>query len=248
MKNMIRSLVYKVIPAGVLINVNATRKYLRCWRYIIWANSKQTDLRDFLEGMDPGLARESFLFAERLNAKATAELRNVPFRMGGGGAVPLLYFITKKFRPGIVVETGVASGFSSSAILAAMQDYDGGKLYSSDLPYPHEMSEDFVGILVDPELKASWQLCTLGDKECLPAICAQITKVDMFHYDSDKSFEGRSFAWGIIRSKLSTKGFIIWDDIQDNFHFRDMVTSLDCDYKVFAFGGKYIGLIRFGGD
>ena len=54
--------------------------------------------------------------------------------LGGGGNFILLYFLTRKFNK-VVVETGVAAGWSSLAILGAFEKNGEGKLYSSDFPY-----------------------------------------------------------------------------------------------------------------
>ena len=46
----------------------------------------------------------------------------------------LLYALTRFSKPALVIETGVASGFSSAVILAAMQANSAGRLISLDYP------------------------------------------------------------------------------------------------------------------
>jgi predicted O-methyltransferase YrrM len=53
----------------------------------------------------------------------------------GEGACTLLYAICRILLPRIVVETGVASGFSSASMLQALEDNEVGELYSIDFHY-----------------------------------------------------------------------------------------------------------------
>jgi predicted O-methyltransferase YrrM len=165
--------------------------------------------------------------------------------LGGGGHSPLLYFFTRHLNPDIVIETGVAAGWSSQAILTALKDnQSGGHLYSSDFPYfRYKNPEKLVGYVVDDSLKNNWSLFIDGDQNNLPKIVEQVHQpVALFHYDSDKSIEGRNFAYNLLSNKLSKNAVVIFDDIQDNLHFKNFVEKQNMPYKVFEFKGKYIGL------
>jgi hypothetical protein len=92
----------------------------------------------------------------------------------------------------------------------------------SDFPYfrlPNP--ESSIGRVVTDELKDNWQLHIEGDEVNLPRILAQVPRVDPFHYDSDKSYSGRSFAVNLIREKLAADGLIVMDDVTDNAWFVD---------------------------
>lgn len=52
----------------------------------------------------------------------------------------LIYVLVRKFKPEIVIETGVASGASTAFILCAMHQNNKGSLYSIDLP-PKDLTE-----------------------------------------------------------------------------------------------------------
>jgi len=65
----------------------------------------------------------------------------------------------------------------------------------------------------------------------------------LFHYDSDKTVAGRSMAWELVSSKLSESAFVVFDDIQDNEHFRSLIKTTDRTWKVFKFKGKYLGML-----
>ncbi|MFC1897710.1 hypothetical protein ACFLX8_04000 [Chloroflexota bacterium] len=46
-----------------------------------------------------------------------------------------LYALCRQLRPDVVVETGIASGVSSSYILCALEENKDGQLYSIDIPW-----------------------------------------------------------------------------------------------------------------
>ena len=71
-----------------------------------------------------------------------------------------------------------------------------------------------------------------------------IFSFNIAHYDSDKSYEGRSFFMSSIASKMTKDSIILMDDIQDNPFFMDYVLSHNIeDWSIFKFEGKYIGMI-----
>ena len=77
-------------------------------------------------------------------------MENIQYNLGGGADYPLLYFLTRYLNPENVLETGVAAGFSSYAILSALQKNRKGTLYSSDFPYLRiKNPERYIGIVVE---------------------------------------------------------------------------------------------------
>ena len=148
-------------------------------------------------------------------------------------------------KPKTVVETGVAAGFSSYSILEALSRNGGGKLFSSDFPYFRVKNpEKFIGYVVPDSLRTNWSLDIRGDEFAIPAICKNVDTIDMFHYDSDKSYSGRLFAIQQIQKKLSSNSIVLIDDIQDNLFFKNLMDYLRCEYQVFEFEGKYVGQFK----
>ena len=138
----------------------------------------------------------------------------------------------------------MAAGWSSRAILEALEINGGGELHSSDFPYFRlEQPERFIGVVVPVELRSRWSLDVRGDRRALPAIVQKVDRVDLFHYDSDKSVGGRRFALGVVQSKLAPGAIILMDDIQDNMFFADWVTSRKLPHLVFGFEGKFVGAV-----
>ncbi len=201
---------------------------------------------EFCKLIDPLLYDEIKPDTDLIEKEAREKLSKLNISLGGGGNFILLYFFIRKFKPINIVETGVAAGWSSLAILRALKKNGNGHLYSSDFPYFRlENPEKYVGYLAKGEnTKNNWFLDIRGDDKALPEIIKQIDNknIDLFHYDSDKSYSGRSNALKIIGSKLSYKTIIIFDDIQNNLHFRDYIEKNKLNFHVIEFGGKFVGI------
>ena len=213
--------------------------------YRNWAEREAVSLVHYCENLNPDIWRETLDFEKSFEQWGTAKIKSTGVRLGGGGAYTFLYFICRIKRPQTVVETGVAAGWSSAAILNALAENGSGKLYSSDLPYRKRPGAyKFIGILVEDRFKENWDLNITGDKKALPEILKKVERVNLFHFDSDKSYRGREFAFKTIKRHLSKDAVLIFDDIQDNFHFKDLVQQYKLQYFVFEFEGKFFGVIH----
>ena len=71
-------------------------------------------------------------------------------------------------------------------------------------------------------------------------------KVDLCHYDSDKSWWGRHYAYSILcHNQLYSRGLFISDDIQDNLYFSEFVKKKLLNFaKKMSLKEKFVGLIR----
>ena len=204
----------------------------------------QTDADAWARKIDEKLWEEAIAFGKAHAAYSDKIMSELPVQMGGGGFYHLLYFLTRLTKPDTIVETGVAAGFSSRAFLKAIEKNGSGKLVSSDFPYFRlEKPEQYIGILVEDDLKSDWDLHIGSDRDNIPAIAAQYGKIDLLHYDSDKTVSGRQFALDQLSANFHADTLVIFDDIQDNLHFRDHVGATGADHLIFEFGGKYIGVI-----
>ena len=87
----------------------------------IWAklNVKYTT-EEFCRVVDSKLYDEILVDIFLIEKEAKKKLSKLNISLGGGGNYTLLYFLVRKFKPKIVVETGVAAGWSSLAILRAL--------------------------------------------------------------------------------------------------------------------------------
>lgn len=198
---------------------------------------------DFARNLSTALWDESTIFQDEFKYFAEAQLSRLAVKLGGGGHYPLLYFLTRLRSPRFVVETGVAAGFSSAAILTALRRNGSGRLWSSDFPYFRlDQPAQYVGCLVEELLREDWRLLLEGDRTNLPIIARELPRIDLLHYDSDKSARGRRFAMEILLPLISRDGLVLLDDIQDNNFFDEMVAKHGWSHSILSFEGKYVGL------
>jgi len=162
--------------------------------------------------------------------------------MGGAADIALLYATIKITGASHVVETGVAYGWSSLAILVAMEGRDG-SLVSIDRPYPGMGNEPYIGIAVPERYRSHWSLVREPDRNGLRKAIRQFTqKLDLVHYDSDKTYWGRLFGYGLLWDALKPGGIFISDDIQDDMAFVDFTKAKGIAVSVTQAAGKYVGI------
>ncbi len=208
-----------------------------------WASENAESLTDFGQRLDPELWAESEAWAAEFRVAARARLDAMAVPLGGGGQFQLVHFLVRHLRPMVVLETGVAAGWTSQAILSALEQNGQGTLYSSDFPYFRlDDPERYVGCLVDDALRSRWHLALNGDRANLVEFGPEMGEIDFVHYDSDKSVEGRQFVMDAIAGRLRPGAVVVMDDIDDNTFFRDWVKRSNRSCRVFARGRKYVGL------
>lgn len=190
------------------------------------------------------------VFGHRLT-EAEARVRGLPVQVGGGGNIDILYeIVARNSDPAIderatrrVVETGIAAGWSSLAILLALEPRDG-RLYSTDLPYPFlRQSADWVGCAVPGDLRDSWHIFRGPDREVLPLALQEAGRIDVAHYDSDKSYAGAMWAYRKLWEALRDGGVLIADDVGDHLAFRDFAATVQVVPTVVRDGKKFQGLL-----
>ncbi len=161
------------------------------------------------------------------------------------GVCLILYFLVRKFRPAIVVETGVARGLSSAYILCAMQENQRGHLYSIDLPCasasvrpitrygrPAYQLEDGqvqgrfeVGYFVPECVRHGWTL-VLGDSRTeLPPLLERLGHIDMFLHDSLHTYEHMQWEYETAWPYINDGGFLLSHDVLWNRAFFNKCRS-----------------------
>jgi predicted O-methyltransferase YrrM len=206
-----------------------------------WAASRAVTATEALSavqliGLPPQIDAE--ILAE---AGALAERANV--RMGGAGDLELVHAAVSLSGATRVIETGVAYGWSSLAILAALRGHESARLISVDMPYPKLNNEAFVGIVIPSQFRGNWRLIREPDRHGLEkAISFFGGTIDLCHYDSDKSWWGRQYAYPLLWKALRPGGIFISDDIQDNMAFADFVTAKGVPFAVTESQNKFVGI------
>ena len=212
---------------------------------LLWAKANSSNLSSFCKKQNETLWEETMREYNQTKKRATKVIKSTNQELGGGGSFPLIYFLCRLNKPKVIVETGVAAGWSSYAALKAIENNGSGHLYSSDFPYFRlKNPEKYIGLLVPKNLKPNWNLDIRGDSVSLPSILDKIDEVGLFHYDSDKSYSGRKFAFKLILQKSYTDTVLIMDDIQDNTFFKNFVSENKVEnFFVFEFENKFVGLV-----
>jgi predicted O-methyltransferase YrrM len=210
---------------------------------VAWARPRGVPIGEYCTAIDAHLWAEATEFGHELRARADALGARLGVKLGGGARAELLYFLTRLRRPLVVLETGVLHGYSSSAFLEALErNGDGGRLFSSDFPYFRERRpEELVGVLVPESLQPRWTLRLEGDRRNLPVLLAEAGTVELFHYDSDKSYSGRRDAMRLVEPSLAADAIVVMDDIQDNLFFRDWTTEHGREPVVLGTGSYFVG-------
>lgn len=179
--------------------------------------------------------------------EAHARADACPVRMGGPGALDLLYWVALRVRAGKAIETGVAYGWSSLALLLALEETPGSRLISTDMPYLRVDNDDFVGLVVPDRLRDRWELLRRADRQVLPGALHKLGTIDLCHYDSDKSYSGRMWAYPLLWKALRPGGVFISDDIDDNLGFRDYAAQIGMDPIVVRVSNdsqsKFVGIL-----
>ena len=207
----------------------------------LWADSKAVSQAVAIEKLF-GIKMQSFetLFPEELKLASQKE-KECPIKMGGAGALELIFHACEFTQAKNTLETGVAYGWSSFAALLSLEKRNG-TLYSSDMPYLGQDGDHYVGYIVPEKLKSNWRLFRHADKESLPKIFNESPLMDVVHYDSDKSYEGRTWAYHQLYEHLREGGVFISDDIGDNSAYQDFCEKLNIDSTVVEFEAKFVGL------
>jgi len=209
-----------------------------------WCSDQAVTTREAIEmitGKTFSITSIRSLFPEEFNY-VDKMIKETPFTMGGAGDTQLLYDFCEITQATKVLETGVAYGWSSLAILLSLKKRIQSKLVSTDMPYAKMGNENFVGIIVPEELKANWVLIPEADISALPKALKILDSADIIHYDSDKSYIGRMYAYPLLYKLLRKGGLFISDDIQDNIAFKEFCEQVHVNPIIISFENKFIGL------
>jgi hypothetical protein len=155
----------------------------------------------------------------------TSEKWNTEFQL-----FSLLYTLVKSKKPQLVVETGVANGISTNAIMFALDEGNrSGSLHSFDvLP---ETKNAYTG-------KGKWDFHLLDKKRThqqISRILGNYSYVDIWLHDSNHGYRWQKFEYLLALSRLKKDGILISDDIDASSawgelaktHFRESYVVFD---------------------
>ncbi|HEY7979352.1 MAG TPA: class I SAM-dependent methyltransferase [Rhizomicrobium sp.] len=170
----------------------------------------------------------------------------IPFHqlgLAGSSDLRLAYSAAVGIGARDILETGVALGWSSLAFLKATERTQG-RLVSVDLPYPFLIGRSWVGAAVPDEMRERWTLLRHSDRRGIPKALHLSDGYDLIHYDSDKTQEGRSWAYPRLWRALRPGGLLISDDVGDNEIWAEFCQSVGAPLIVVRRQRAYSGLLR----
>lgn len=137
--------------------------------------------------------------------------------------IQVLLALCRQMRPDIVVETGVANGVSTRALLGALDENANGRLISFDVD---ERCADVVGGAPGNERWSFELLPERGTADALRAFGSQHEgQVGLWYHDSDHRYAWQTVEYAIARRCLAAGGVLAADDVDWNTAFADFVAA-----------------------
>ena len=149
----------------------------------------------------------------------------------------LLYVLVKSKKPQLLVETGVANGVSTSAIMSALEeDNSSGSLNSFDiLP---ETKEAYLG-------KGKWIFHLLDKKRTHKQLSEAVRNsplVDIWLHDSNHGYRWQKFEYLLALSRLKEGGILISDDIDASPAWGELAKSHFKESYIIFDSRKFVGI------
>lgn len=129
----------------------------------------------------------------------------------------VLYALVRAHRPLVALETGIADGFSSFAILSALDENDAGHLYSLDV-------RSDVGTVVPSGLRGRWTIHVVDLRELersTKQTLAALADVGFYYHDSGHSYLWQAFEYAAVAPKMTAGGIFLSDDADWSYAFID---------------------------
>jgi Methyltransferase domain len=139
----------------------------------------------------------------------------------------VLYGLVRALRPEFVVETGIATGVSTSFISAALIENDAGRLYSIDLPSEDAANRSYPdgsrssafgpGWAVPDEIRSAignrHEVILEDVRTALPTLLGRLPRIDLFFHDDLHLPEHMLWQYRTVWPHLAHGGVLASDDI-----------------------------------
>ena len=97
---------------------------------------------------------------------------------------------------------------------------------------------------MDKKKFPNWELKIEGDEVNIPKLISNINHIDIFHYDSDKTYKGKINVYNLIKKKISNKSILIFDDVQDDKFFYEICQRTIYSTKFLNLRVNILGLLE----
>lgn len=164
---------------------------------------------------------------EEVWARALRDLADRELRVGRGAfggwddgdtrLVRLAWCLARHLQPKRTLETGVARGLTTRALLEALERNGDGRLWSIDLPPLLEQGlAKETGVAVPQRLYDRWTLISGSSRRVLPSLIAELGTVDMFVHDSMHTTRNVMFELECVWPAVAPGGALLIDDVDKN--------------------------------
>ena len=143
----------------------------------------------------------------------------------------LVNVVCRLLRPEQVLETGVAKGFASTAILDALDRNGQGRLDSIELPSLYAGYAKQVGERIPERLRERWQLHFGPSALLMPRVLANAASLDVFLHDSAANYDNQRTEFGIALQRMPAGGVLISNMVNSDA-LVETAESLDCRWAI----------------
>lgn len=129
-----------------------------------------------------------------------------------------LYALVKALRPRVCVETGVASGYSSTILLSVLHANGEGLLHSIDVDGPHAPA---LGERIPAAFRDRWHMRLQRREPLLPGLLAELGEIDFFLHDSLHRVRHMAWEYALAWAHLKPGGCLASHDVVYTSAFED---------------------------
>jgi len=178
--------------------------------------------------------RLSKQIANEMQANAFPDEWNIESKLAS-----YLYAYVVQKKPKVVVETGVANGFSTRILMSALE-LTGGKLHSFDV------KKECEGVYTG---SGDWNFHLVPrkkQKEYFREITSK-WEIDFWFHDGDHSYIWQEFEYKLALSKLAVGGLILSDDIDTSEAWLEFCERNNLEYECVFDSRKIFGIAKYKG-
>ena len=155
---------------------------------------------------------------------------------GGKNLFVFLYTYVRAIKPKLIVETGVANGISTNAIMKALiANQESGTLYSFDTLSRTKQSYSGSGNWNFVHLKKPYSVNLFNTIKNLEPI-------DLWLHDSNHGYPWQKTEYAMALSKLSEHGALVSDDIDASVAWRQFAAKRLKESYILNDSKKFIGI------
>ena len=158
----------------------------------------------------------------------------------------LLAYLCMYYQPEVVIETGVANGFSTSYILFGLETIGKGKLISFDYLILPWHTKEKVGLAIPNSLRHRHILKVGNAATELKQYLRNVDSIDIFLHDSSHTYKNMMEEFHIAWPHIKKGGFLLSDDVHKHdafLDFSDEVKKTPLVISKTSYGGCF-GIIQ----